>query len=837
MAEIQDLRHYVTDHIDEAIEKEDIKIYYQPIVRTLTGDVCEKEALARWDSPEYGLMKPEQFIPVLEDYKLIYKLDCFVIKKICSHYRHCADRKDPLLPISVNLSWLDFELCDIMSVLNEETEKCEMPRNMLKVEINESLISHDSELIKNKLKELHDEGYEIIMDDFGSGHSSLNILKDYVFDGLKIDMKLLWSDSDRSKKLIQYLCSMAKALDVKTMAEGVENEEQLKFLIHTGCEKLQGYYFGKPMFYWDLVPYLREKGMSVERLNMKDYYDIIGKIDLKEKAGSSYAIVEFKDGAIRFIYANEEYKRNAASLGLSDIDAVEQLCNDPDSDTNSKFNASMQKSREKKKVQVVDFVQNGCYCIARIMHIVGNKKQDAAELELFNLSLDSKVNHLQKINDALEGVYSVFDRVVELDLDRDRTKILFKDTEYTEKYDSNLYSENRDKYINREIYADDRERYRQFADFKNAESRIVSSGRNYISGCFRFRNSRGNYVWREQFIILSHKRRKSCKFLICTREVDERQLALLMELSSLVPTGANKDSLNTGKTISEEVLWRSSVEACPVGLFWKDTKRRFLGVNQAFLNYYGFESEEEVIGKTDEEMNWHVDPVPFKNDEEDILKNGSVKKDVVGKCLCRGENRDIMANKAPVYEEGKIVGIIGYFRDITERNAKYDALKDIAVTDPVTGLRNIRGLMEAVSKYVGAYEDNDRDFAMAAFSINRYRELKEEYGEEHRDNVMRSVAARLKRSAGTSAVIGRPSTNVFMVIRQVESGEEGPSFMQNISNEIRSIRKVDGIPCTLYASAGYATYSECGSSEALYAATMKRMNDQIERMRRFTGDY
>ncbi len=836
MGDIVDIRRYVTEHIDEAIEKEDIKIYYQPIIRAMTGEVCGKEALARWDDPVYGLMMPEQFIPVLEEYKLIYKLDSFVIKKVCAHYNHCAGRKDPLTPISFNLSWLDFELCDIISILNKEVEENRIPRQMIRVEINERLISHDRELIKNKIKQLHEEGYDIVMDDFGSGHSSINILKDYVFDELKIDMRLLWGDDDRSKKIIEYLCSMAKSLNLTSTAEGVETREQIDFLNRAGCEKMQGFYFGKPMFYWDLVPFLREKGLTAESLGEKEYYDTLGGIDVREKSNTSYALIEYCNKSMRFLYINDQFRMNLSSLDINTFDFLDRLCNDQEYNVNFKFANMLKRAREKKKEQVIDFVWNGDYCIGKVNYLAGTGKKDACEAELINLSMDSRVNHLEKINDALDGVFSIFDRVALFDQDKDLVTTLYKDTEYVGQYEGSSYSANVAAYIKQEIYPEDRERYRQFIDPKTIRERIRNSGRSFISGCFRFRTENGNYAWKEQFIIMERSHDGEKRFLNCIMNVDEKQLALLMELSSIVSTGVDNGE-HGDDVIEDEDLWRSAVESFPVGIFWKDRERRFLGVNKTFLDYYGFESEAEVIGKTDEDMNWHVDPVPFKSDEERVIGSGEVINNVVGKCIARGENRDIIVNKAPIHKNGNIVGLVGYFRDVTERTSRYENARNASITDPVTGVLNIRGLMESVASYREAYEENNMDFAMIAIHIHDYRDIREEFGKEHMDRIMKVISERLLRMAGNTAVIGRPGNNLFLIVRQVEKKEEGPSLMQNISNEIRSIREVDGRPCTIYTSAGYAAYSECGSAEALYSATMKRMNDQMERMRRFTGGY
>ena len=837
MPEIKDIRQYVTEHIDEAIEKEDIKFYYQPVIRTITGDICEKEALARWDDPVYGLLLPEQFIPVLEEYKLIHKLDTFIIKKVCTHYNHCLNRNEPLIPISFNLSWLDFELCDIVGTLNDEIEKNRIPRDMIRVEINESLLSHDRDLIKNKLKIMHDLGYQIIMDDFGSGHSSINILKDYVFDELKIDMRVLWSEDDRARTIIGYLCSMTKALGIRTVAEGVENEEQVDFLFSKGCEKMQGYYFGKPMFYWDLVTHIKEKGYSTEPLNYKGYYDAISGTDLQAKAGSSFALAEFIDGDFHFLYVNEEYRKNMESMGIPDFATLENICSDPGSEVYRKFNAMLSNAKKWEEEQVSDLVWNGNYCIAKLKVISSLKDTDAVELSIENLSLNPKVNHLEKINNALNSIYSIFDRVVEVNGKKGKIRILHMETALTEKYESDSYLKNLDMYIEKEIYVEDRERYRQFADFKNILDRIGTSGRNYITGCFRFKNTKGNYVWKEQYIILAGSTGKSSKYLICTKDVDEKQFALLMQLSSLVSTGIGGAETDEKPDINDKDLWRSAIDSFDVGIFWKDMNRRFLGVNKVFLDYYGFESVNELLGKTDEDLNWHVDPVPFKSDEERVIKNGDIIRDAIGKCIAKGRNRNIIANKAPIRKDGKIVGLVGYFRDITDVTKKERSLRDTGFTDPVTGMLNTLGLMDSIIRYSEAYEDTHKDFVVIALNINQYKAIRDRYGEKYSDTLMKTIAERIKKQTGVSGVTARPIRDQFVIITQVERPEEGQVIMQALANDLRNIKEIDGVPCTVYTSAGYAAFSETGSGEALYSAAVKRMNDQMERIRRFTGGY
>ena len=245
------LQQHILDTLDYAFKNNYIKVLYQPIVRLSTGKICEAEALARWNDPELGIISPAEFIPTLEQYREIHKLDIFAMKKVCSDYRERNLKGLKLIPVSINLSRLDFELCDIIQEIELAISENNIPREMLRIEITESINDEDMTVLNLGIERLRAMGFQVWMDDFGSGYSSLNVLKDYNFDTIKFDMKFLHgfdvNKSDKAKYIISSNLSMARLMGVQALAEGVETFEQLNYLQSIGFDKVQGYYFGKPM--------------------------------------------------------------------------------------------------------------------------------------------------------------------------------------------------------------------------------------------------------------------------------------------------------------------------------------------------------------------------------------------------------------------------------------------------------------------------------------------------------------------------------------------------------------------------------------------------------------
>ncbi len=242
-------QQYVIDHIDEAIEHEYIKVFYQPVIRVKTGEICGYEALVRWIDPKMGMLSPGDFISTLEQFHLIHLVDTFVVKRVCKDYVQMRDEGKELVPISINISRLDFELCDIFGVVEETRAEYDVPRDMLDLEITESSLNENEGYIRSSCDKMRELGYHVWIDDFGSGYSSLNTIANYNFDVLKLDMVFLRSfdNNPRTGKIMKYIVKGAKAMGVSPLCEGVETENHFNFLNEIGCERAQGYYFGKPM--------------------------------------------------------------------------------------------------------------------------------------------------------------------------------------------------------------------------------------------------------------------------------------------------------------------------------------------------------------------------------------------------------------------------------------------------------------------------------------------------------------------------------------------------------------------------------------------------------------
>lgn len=239
----------ITNEMVNALEQRQFQVYLQPKYNLQTNLPVGAEALVRWFHPERGIISPGIFIPVFERNGFIIKLDRYVWEEVCRLLRKWLDEGKSPAPISVNVSRVNIYNPGFIESIRGLAEKYRIPYHLLELEITESAYTENPGVMRETIKTLQNQGFKILMDDFGSAYSSLNILKNIEMNVLKIDMKFMEEAETpgRSQNILASIVRMAKWLHLPVVAEGVEKRQQVDFLRGIGCEYVQGYYFAKPM--------------------------------------------------------------------------------------------------------------------------------------------------------------------------------------------------------------------------------------------------------------------------------------------------------------------------------------------------------------------------------------------------------------------------------------------------------------------------------------------------------------------------------------------------------------------------------------------------------------
>ena len=244
---------YIIEHFDRALQEGWIKIYYQGITRACSGRGSSFEALARWIDPVRGMISPGEFIPALQEYHQLYKLDIYIFEQVCRDFILRSENNLPLTPVSVNFSRQDFDHLDVLGRMNELYRRYGMEQYVDKsyfiVEITEQDLAVGAAHLEDQMRRIRENGYRVWLDDFGSGYSAINMFSRFSFDLIKFDMELLRHLDDNNganRVILREMMNIARQLGSHTLIEGVETQEQVAFVREIGCELIQGYYYHKP---------------------------------------------------------------------------------------------------------------------------------------------------------------------------------------------------------------------------------------------------------------------------------------------------------------------------------------------------------------------------------------------------------------------------------------------------------------------------------------------------------------------------------------------------------------------------------------------------------------
>ncbi len=807
------MREHILSHLDQAIAEKWIRVYFQPVIRAMSGKLCSMEALVRWIDPKYGMISPGLFIPLLEEKGLSYKVDIYVINRVAEIQKKRVMEGDKIVPISINISRSDFDYCDPVVVVSSAADSNGLRRSLFSVEITESAIVLDSDIMKKAIDRFHDAGIEVWMDDFGSGYSSLNALKEFTFDELKIDMIFLRNFNDSARKIITSIVKMSKSLGIHTLAEGVETQEQLDFLREIGCERIQGYFYGKPMLPCDAEKNLSEKNVEYESREEAAFYQKIGEIDLV--TGWPLALIAFNNRNFDIIFTNTEFRYTFEQMGFLEHGSIDKIFNSSDHIIGEKFRRLAERAIVENETVYMPLKRRNRYYNFSFNVVSVSRDSYMLVCKIDKTFYDEQKNNAELIDSVRKNIADIYGSVYILDLDNNSCKVIYSNV-VSKKVGEEIW--NFKEYIRifeKRIHTDDSKRWNEFTTKEHIIEKLNFTERGSFSEMFRVRQVNGSYIWLE-FTVMAPDGVDSREFLLCVKpsgieDYDDKKeiVRFLQEYYGVVSSVSSLDG-----------LWENFVKNSGMKVFWKDKDRRFKGVSRAFLDYYDFDAADCVIGKTDEEVGWHVDDNPYMNDEYRVLQKGEMIINSRGKNVVDGVIHDIAATKFPIYANGEIVGLMGYFFDIDSDFPKPGTMEKESVIDTVSGLMNPRGLQEAAIDLDDNYRTNGEDYFYVLITIDNFEEIRDDFGVDIGRELIKKVAEVLKSSFASTANMARSNGGEFTVLRRNVSEEEIYVKVKNCTERLKKIRDIEGRDCRLRVKVGISRGSE--GRDAFTVASLAR---------------
>ena len=506
---------FILDNFEKALAEKQIIAYFQPEIRALTGSVCGCEALARWILPDGTVIPPAEFVPVLEKHELIHLLDLAILERVCDAYLYLKEKDISTVPFSINLSRIDFYHRDMHNDITEVLERRGVPRDAINIEITESVMLDEPELLKMNFDKFHASGFSIYMDDFGSGFSSLNVLKDYQFDVLKIDMRFLSNSGKRSKNILASVISMAKVINIHALVEGVETKEDVDFLKSIGCEIFQGYYFSKPLPLDDLAEFFIECPAGVEIPEEKTYMETIGRVNFLSPnpmgcsstsfaededlcgyvSGVSFGLIEYNGIYANYLYINDAYIKALQKLGLSSEKALEAAINDDERNFHQIFFDFMDMVCETDEIQTIDNVMNCGYFTFKAKRIAsyGNRTMIAATINLYDPHIsDNRSDDMQEFSQV---VYSTYEIVMMMYPEEDRLHKIYSSSGFGSFFNCDSISSGLKYLMENFIHKDDWDRFTALFRNDRCCEQMNDESSVFVEEPFRLLTVNNTYKW------------------------------------------------------------------------------------------------------------------------------------------------------------------------------------------------------------------------------------------------------------------------------------------------------------------------------------------------------
>ena len=827
MGEALEKRDFVLGNFNAALEKGHIKVYYQPVVRAMTGKICGVEALARWEDPVYGRLMPNVFIPVLEQARLIYKLDCYVLNQVAKQLHYRLANRQPVLPVSINLSRHDFNLMDPFRMVENVISRYDLQRDYIRIEVTETALVKEKHNLIQTLRQFQRSGYQVWLDDFGSAYSSLNVLHNYHFDELKIDMAFLRNFNEKSRRILKTIVLMAKELGVHTLAEGAETKAQVDFLKAIGCEKIQGYYWGQPMSYEDIQIFCENYEYGQETRREESVYDKAGLINVVTDV--PVAIFHYDGKQVVVLSANQAFRQIIRQV-LPDYNGKDLPLRIENLSFRQRLQPCLDELIASGQEQVVTYIEEDHYLWLHL-GLIGGPQGHLCRAWIYNIADAREDKEAHRINYLLRNILQLYKGLYYLNPQDDTFEVIKTVMPNWAKGQAQkgilrLLTD----YTTRFVHDDDRKRFLAFLNFDNVRRQAGKSQTNSTGSVFRIKQADGSYRWIVYLAMLLRNGGQQGVLLCCRDDIWETE----RDRKSLLPILATSLGLHELEPVRQPYfrilreLCQAMIRYSDIKFFWKDRKRRFAGVSQAFLDYYSLKDEKSLIGKTDEDIGWNIQGKEYEDAEWAVLERGEITRHVIGECLVQGRPHRIAVTKFPIYQGRRIIGLLGYFEDLEDADARQARLRQRSFVDDVTGLLNFRGLLQAADEYAEKYRRYGQDYTCVLLEVPAYEALFQEYGDEVGQKLLQAITQQLVAFRTLNETLAHLSGSRFCCIIPKTIDDDFRNKMLSLVNAIHGITNIGDYSCTLYLQYAVAQGSEGQNFDEVMMLLRKRLNEANE---------
>lgn len=468
------------------------------------------------------------------------------------------------------------------------------------------------------------------------------------------------------------------------------------------------------------------------------------------------------------------------------------------------------------------FTDNGFYFQLSGEILAGDENLYAGETSVYNLASDERMKKTKSLDSFLRRTVSICDELSLYHTEEGTLEVLETTSSLFHPGDQMPAEDTFHRFAERRVHDEDRERFLHFVEPSVLYS--LGSEKNRYVPCelFRVRERNGNYVWKElDAYLLDHRGGKDILLMMMGAAI-ERAWDREAFLNAFVRSFAVAGNSRAEEWRKKAAVFSSFQKEGHIKWFVKDRNRRFTAVSRDFLSYYGL-SPDQVLGKTDEEMAWHVDNEPFKHIEETVIAKGITARHAIGSCLVRGRLKTIAATKFPVYDGGKITGLAGYFHDMAEEKVLGEEERKLSFVDSETGLASYRGMIAAGLTYEDSYQRRQVEYMAMQVNIPAMNEVERAFGHKVHQALLAKVVAILSSLSLPDISLARISLSSFIFLFKKEGHKDMEKRILEAADKMHEIKEIEGFPITLYLQYAMVSRRETSSLDGMLQLLTDRL--------------
>ena len=814
---------YIASHFKEALLSGCITVCYEPVLRALTGKICAFEALARWHDPEYGDIAPHDFIPVLEAHDKVHLLDYFVTKVTMQNLHTRRRQKLPIVPVILNLSRRDFLVSDPVRVLNHLTEKYRLPRIYFQVEITETAFVEDEAIITKAIGHLRQNGYSVTLDNFGEGHSSLAALQRNAIDEISLDGIFFDNFTEATRQLLTSILLMAKTLGIHTAAEGVRTEDQADFLRRIGCEKMQG-------------PICRTMARPLEEGALAQPYRFETRLEQQifHRAGLTNLVTEtptalFSDDGnhLHILTTNASYQKMLRLSHFDSLPEANKLLLELPQVIHVRLRALADATIRSHQMETDLFISNGRYFYLKLHNIAGTNGFYIHRAELQFLQQGQKSSTGEEYDHIVRHLMRFYHDIYLIDNQQNRIEIITASIS-SKRAGSHLQGIMTAfmRFARLHIHQDDQRRFLQYIHGLAQGNQIPLASTKF--DLFRVKVPNGGFHW-TNFSLTSFRYNEHPCQLLCLHDFVFEELPDRAKIINTVMASYGFTTLpeDQKRQLSDAALWQTLTQFSSRKLFWKDRDGRFCGASPAFLRYYGIQNINELIGKADRDLGWHLADTYMDQGEMTILQKGDPIHNGHDRCIARGRQHAISFSKYPIYQGTEIVGLLGEFRDVEEERNYHQLQRKLYLIDEETDLYNYRGMILASVEFADNLRQNKVGYVGAMFVVPEFASFAKLYGNSVRHAALQRICAIIKKTMPTATVIAHTGSGVFVLFLKGQTVGTMRTFIEQIQAELTAITEIEGLACHFSMRYALESGSKARSSDEFLQILSSRCLDYM----------